>query len=156
MSKCWAKSTPLSLSEQMRQTLIDTLKTHFPLDLHARTLDETQVWELVLYASVQGLSLDRACQTLADVPSGNRVREHLKEAFDASAFSVLAVEEELNAALAQGLSPALTKRINRKRYDTGKKISPEHYSQIDIQHDSILPPWNYTIRPSHATLPNPN
>lgn len=119
MSKCWAKSTPLSLSEQMRQTLIDTLKTHFPLDLHARTLDETQVWELVLYASVQGLSLDSACQTLADVPSGNRVREHLKEAFDASAFSVLAVEEELNAALAQGLSPALTKRINRKRYDIG-------------------------------------
>ena len=48
MSKCWAKSTPLSLSEQMRQTLIDTLKTHLPLDLHARTLDETQVWELVL------------------------------------------------------------------------------------------------------------
>ena len=39
----------------MRQTLIDTLKTHLPLDLHARTLDETQVWELVLYASVQGL-----------------------------------------------------------------------------------------------------
>ena len=106
MSKCWAKSTPLSLSEQMRQTLIDTLKTHLPLDLHARTLDETQVWELVLYASVQGLSLDSACQTLADVPSGNRVREHLKEAFGASAFSVLAVEEELNAALAQGLSPA--------------------------------------------------
>ena len=103
----------------MRQTLIDTLKTHLPLDLHARTLDETQVWELVLYASVQGLSLDSACQTLADVPSGNRVREHLKEAFDASAFSVLAVEEELNAALAQGLSPALTKRINRKRYDIG-------------------------------------
>ena len=53
------------------------------------------------------------------MPSGNRVREHLKEAFDASAFSVLAVEEELNAALAQGLSPALTKRINRKRYDIG-------------------------------------
>ena len=35
MSKCWAKSTPLSLSEQMRQTLIDTLKTHLPLDLHS-------------------------------------------------------------------------------------------------------------------------
>jgi hypothetical protein len=119
MSKCRAKSTPLSLSEQMRQTLIDSLKTHLPLDLHARTLDETQVWELVLYASVQGLSLDSACQELADVPSGNRVREHLKEAFDASAFSVLAVEEELNAALAQGLSPALTKRINRNRYDIG-------------------------------------
>ena len=103
----------------MRQTLIDTLQTHLPLDLQARTLDETQLWELIVYASVQGLSLDRACQELAEVPSGNRVREHLKEAFDASALSVLALEDELNAALAQGLPPSLTKQIGRKRYDIG-------------------------------------
>jgi putative transposase len=53
------------------------------------------------------------------VPSGNWVREHLKEAFDASALSVLALEDELNAALAQGLPPSLTKQIGRKRYDIG-------------------------------------
>ena len=119
MSKRQPESSPLSLSEQMRQTLIDTLQTHLPLDLQARTLDETQLWELIVYASVQGLSLDRACQELAEVPSGIRVREHLKEAFDASALSVLALEDELNAALAQGLPPSLTKQIGRKRYDIG-------------------------------------
>lgn len=46
--------------------------------------------------------------------------------------------------------------LNRKRYDTGKKISPELYQQIEIQHDDILPQWNYTIRPSHTTYANPN
>ena len=40
--------------------------------------------------------------------------------------------------------------LNRKRYATGKKISPEQYEHIDIQHDRVLPRWNYTIRPCHA------
>ncbi|HIL08964.1 MAG TPA: hypothetical protein EYG11_09715 [Candidatus Latescibacteria bacterium] len=119
MSKRRPKSSMLTLSEQMHQTLIDTLKTHLPLDFHARTLDETQLWEIVLYASVHGLSLASACQELVEVPSGNRVREHLNEAFDASAFSVLALEEELNAALAQSLSPPPKKRMDRKRCDIG-------------------------------------
>ena len=119
MSKRPPESSGLSLSEQMRQTLIDTLKTHLPLEIEADRLDETQLWELILYASVQGLSLNSACQELAEVPSGNWVREHLHASFDASAFSVLALEDELNAALAQGLSPTLTKRIDRTGYDIG-------------------------------------
>ena len=102
----------------------------------------------MLYASVQGLSLDRACQTLADVPSGNRVREHLKEAFDTSAFSVLAVEEELNAALAQGLSPALTKRINRKRYDIGiDLVEIPYYGQ-----PARVPPAFMPMRPLYGRM----
>ena len=54
MNKCPPQSIRPALSEQMRQPLIDTLKTHLPLDIHAYTLDETQLWELVMYASVQG------------------------------------------------------------------------------------------------------
>ena len=46
--------------------------------------------------------------------------------------------------------------LNRKRYDTGKKIKPQLSEQIDIQHNSILPQWNYTIRPSLTTCANPN
>ena len=46
--------------------------------------------------------------------------------------------------------------LNRKRYDTGKKISTELYRQIEIQHDAILPQWNYTIQPSHPTCLNAN
>ena len=119
MSKRQPKSSRPSLSEQMRHTLIDTLKTHLPLDIEARTLDETQLWELVLYASVQGLSLDSACQELAEVSSGNRVREHINAAFDASAWRLLALEEDLNAALHSDLPPSLSKRIGRKGYDIG-------------------------------------
>lgn len=119
MNKCHPKSSRPALSEQMRQTLINTLKTHLPLDIHARTLDETQLWELVMYASVQGISLDSACQELAEIPSGNRVREHIHASFDASALRLLALEDELNAALQGPLPAALTQRFGRKGYDIG-------------------------------------
>lgn len=119
MNKCHPKSSRPALSEQMRQPLIDTLKTHLPLDIHARTLDETQLWELVMYASVQGISLDSACQELAEIPSGNRVREHIHESFDASALRQLALEDDLNAALHGPLPAALTQRFGRKGYDIG-------------------------------------
>ncbi len=35
-------------------------------------------------------------------------------------------------------------------------IKPQLSEQIDIQHNSILPQWNYTIRPSLTTCANPN
>ena len=119
MNKCPPQSSRPALSEQMRQPLIDTLKTHLPLDIHAYTLDETQLWELVMYASVQGISLDSACQELAEVPSGNRVREHINESFDASALRLLALEEDLNAALHGPLPSSLTRRLGRKGYHIG-------------------------------------
>ena len=59
-----------------------------------------------------------------------------------------------NTTTEKGLTVDAT--LNRKRYDTGKKISPQLYEQIEIQHDPILPPWNYTIRPSHVTRQNAN
>ena len=37
-----------------------------------------------------------------------------------------------------------------------KKICPQLYQQIDIQHNAILPQWNYTIRPSLTACANPN
>jgi hypothetical protein len=119
MSKCLSESSGPSLSQQVRHILIDTLKTHLPLDIEARTLDETKLWELVLYASVQGISLDSTCQELDEVPSGNRVREHIKEAFDASALRLVALEDDLNAALYSGLPSSLIKRAGRKGYDIG-------------------------------------
>lgn len=38
-------------------------------------------------------------------------------------------------------------RLDRKRYATGLKITPEHKQQIELQPHRILPKYNYTIRP---------
>jgi len=46
--------------------------------------------------------------------------------------------------------------LNRKRYDTGKKISPQQHEELAIQRDEILPQWNYTIQPSIQTDVHPN
>ena len=59
-----------------------------------------------------------------------------------------------NTTTQTGLSVDAT--LNRKRYDTGKKVSRQLYQQIKIEHDRILPQWNYTIRPSNAACPNSN
>ena len=138
MSKRRLKSSRPALSEQMRHTLIDTLKTHLPLDIHAHTLDESRLWDLVLYASVQGLSLDSASQELANVPSANRVREHIHASFDASALRLLALEDELNAAL-QGPHPAaLTRRMGGKGYDIGiDLVEIPYYGQPALVDEEI-------------------
>ena len=138
MSKHHPKASQPALSEQMRHTLIDTLKTHLPLELNARPLDETQLWELVLYASVQGLSLDSACQELAQVPSGHRVREHINEPFDASALRLLALEDDLNAALQGPLPASLSQRLSRKGYDIGLDlVEIPYYGQPALLEEEI-------------------
>lgn len=38
-------------------------------------------------------------------------------------------------------------KLDRKQYDTGKKISDDEMDQLNIKYDKINPQWNYTISP---------
>jgi hypothetical protein len=38
-------------------------------------------------------------------------------------------------------------KLDRKHYDTGKKISDDEMDQLNIEYDKVNPQWNYTIRP---------
>jgi len=40
-------------------------------------LDDEKVFDILVYASVNGTTIETACNELAGAPSGNTVREHL-------------------------------------------------------------------------------
>lgn len=67
MSKRRSKDSRPLLSQQLRQALIGTLKTHLPLAVEGQELDEEKLWEILLYASVNGVAIESACNTLGFV-----------------------------------------------------------------------------------------
>ena len=94
-----SQDTRPSLSRQMRQALQRILQIHLPLGLEGQDLDDEMLWDILLYASVNGITIESACNELAGVPSGNTVRSHLQEELDPSGFGVYALEDQLNGAL---------------------------------------------------------
>jgi Rhodopirellula transposase DDE domain len=38
-------------------------------------------------------------------------------------------------------------KLDKKHYETGKKISDEEMDQLNIKYDKVNPQWNYTIYP---------
>lgn len=119
MSKRRSKDSRPLLSQQLRQALIGTLKTHLPLDLEGQELDEEKLWEILLYASVNGIAIESACNTLADVPSGNTVRAHLQGCLAPCCFGVFALEDDLNQALQHQLPRGVGQRLKSKGWEVG-------------------------------------
>ena len=127
MSKRRVKGTRPLLSQQVRQAMIDTLEKHLPLELQARSLDESLLWDLLLYASVHNTTIESACNELAQAPSGNTVREHLQEKLDPSYLGVFQLEEQLNAALQGQLPSGVRQRFRRAAFEIGIDLSEIPY-----------------------------
>ena len=117
----------------------------------------SHLWKYCLFqqlAQVYGLSI-KVCHYPAGASKWNPVDHRLFSFISLNWAGVPLQSYELilkylrTTATATGLTVDAT--LNRKRYDTGKKISPQLYQQIDIKPDDILPQWNYTIQPSMAT-----
>ena len=113
------QDTHPTLSGQMRQALQRILQTHLPLGIEGQDLDDEMVWDILLYASVNGITIERACNELAGVPSGNTVRSHLQEALDPSCFGVYALEDQLQAALQDLLPASVLRGRKRKGWEIG-------------------------------------
>jgi len=122
-----AQDTRPTLSAQMRQALRQTLLTQVPLGIEGQDLDDEQLWDILLYASVNGTTIESACNELAGVPSGNTVRPHLHAALDPSGFGVCALEDQLNAALQAQLPASLTRRRRRKGWEIGLDLTDIPY-----------------------------
>ena len=128
MSPCaFTQKTPLTLSQQMRQALLRTLESCLPLGVQGQELDDERLWDLLLYASVNGTSIEAACNELAAVPSGNTVRPLLQEVLDPSCFGVFELEAQLQAALAQQLPVRVRRRPPRKGYEIGLDLTDLPY-----------------------------
>ena len=138
MSKRRPKHTQPILSEQVRNALLTTLEEHLPLGIQGRDLDDRQVFDILTYASVNGTTIETTCNELADVPSGNTVREHLGAALDASWSGVTTLESELNKALKSQLPAGMTKRPGRKSYEVGIDLTENPYHGQPAKDDNEI------------------
>lgn len=127
MSKRQDKHTRTSLSVQVRQAILDTMETHLPLDIQGRDLDDEKVWDILMYASVNGTTIETACNELADTPSGNTVREHLSSALEPTHETVVSLDEELTQALQSQLPKGLFRRLDKKAYEIGMDLTEIPY-----------------------------
>ena len=116
-----------SLTVQMRQALLHILSRTLSLDIQGRELDDETLWDILLYASVNGITLERACSELDAVPSGNTVRDHVRDALDASCFGVYQLEEQLTAALQCQLPASVLRRRKRKGWEVGIDLTDIPY-----------------------------
>ena len=114
-----SQDTRPTLSRQMRQMMQQILQKHLPLGIEGQDLDDEMLWDILVYASVNGTTIESACTELAGVPSGNTVRPHLQASLDPSCFGVYALEEQLNAALEDLLPARVLRRRKRKGWEIG-------------------------------------
>ena len=114
-----SQDTPPSLTAQMRWVLIRILSRTLSLDIQGRELDDEMLWDILLYASVNGITIERACNELDAVPPGNTVRDHVRDALDPSCFGVYDLEDQFNAALQCQLPASVLRRRKRKGWEVG-------------------------------------
>ena len=138
MSKRQQKHTHQILSWQVRQAVLDILKQYVPFDIQGRNLDEGKFFDILIYASVTGTSIENACNELADTPSGNTVREHLNQALSRSRFEVLVLEDDLNEALKSQLPQSLYRRLPVRTYEVGiDLVELPYHGKPDQDEDEI-------------------
>lgn len=138
MSKRQKQHNQPILSWQVREAALRILETHLPLDIQGWDLDDRKLWDILIYASVTGTSIESACNELSDTPSGNTVREHLNGAFLHSRFEVMALEEELNEALGSQLPKRLLRRFPVTAYEISIDLTEiPYHGQPDQDSDEI-------------------
>ncbi len=127
MSKRQDKHTRTPLSEQVRRAILSTMETHLPLGIQGRDLDDEQVWDILMYASVNGTTIETACNELADTPSGNTVREHLRSVLAPTRETVVALDEQLTQALQSQVPKGLFRRLDKKAHEIGMDLTEIPY-----------------------------
>lgn len=117
MSRRPPKHTRPILSTQLREAVLQVASEHIPLGVSGRDLDDEGVWEILMYASVNQMTIESACQELEQAPSGNTVREHLSEVLDNRRRKVIKLEEQINTALGDQLPRRVRRRLKTLRFE---------------------------------------
>src|SRR4051795_7824156 len=92
---------------------VEHLQTHLKFRDYKRKTSATVLWSLLLAAAARITSLSDACQRLRDAPSDETARKALL----ATLPDYVALQRQLNAALAGHLPTALRKQLQRMAID---------------------------------------
>jgi putative transposase len=117
MSQRYPEINSLPFSQQVRSTLLSILLPHLPLGIVGRNLDDALAYDILCYASVKRISIESACQTLAEAPSGNTVREHVTAALIPDREGMGGLEAQLNHTLQAQLPRPVRRRLQRCPYE---------------------------------------
>ena len=83
----------------------EVLQEHFPLDMDGRTYQASDIWDVLIAAAVERLTVEGASELLEAAPSPNTVRNVLRGLLPEDSLDSL--EERLNDLLIARLSPKL-------------------------------------------------
>lgn len=95
-------------AQDIYQLVSMTLQEHFQLDMTNRTYSAQDIWDVLVAASVERISIEMASQLLEGAPSGTMVRTLVKDMLKDKG-KLPAVEKQLNEVLTAQLPHKLLK-----------------------------------------------
>lgn len=88
-------------TEDVRQQTVKILSENLSMNVAGYRCDTTMIWDVVLKASVERVSIEATCADLEEVADSNTLREHLNEALPLADLRLQ--ESEMNDALAASI-----------------------------------------------------
>jgi hypothetical protein len=125
------KSTPISKDsilndEMVRETTVEGLKNHLPLQINGYKVTTELVFEVLLHAAVNNKTIEASCQDLAPEVSSNAVREQLHKHLNGDNI------EELEDGINSMLRDRLPRRARRGRFEIAIDLHDQpFYGQDD-------------------------
>jgi len=99
------KSLPLLPAAEVRQMVSERLTTHLQLQAEGYTCSPPVLTDVLVQASVEGTTIESACDDLEAAPTGHTVRNYLNDQLRPADLSQL--EAQVNAALTADLPKRL-------------------------------------------------
>jgi len=97
-------------AQDIRETLQTTSQAHLPLEANGYTCTSAMLYDVLMKAASENISIDAACRDLEQSASGNRIRELLNEQLCVEQLDEY--EQQINEALASRLPEQLrTRRV---------------------------------------------
>jgi putative transposase len=95
-------------AQDIRETMQSVSQEHLPLEANGYVCTSTMLYDVLMKAASENISIDAACRDLENSASGNRVRELLNEQLSTEKLDLY--ETQINEALASQLPHQLLSR----------------------------------------------
>lgn len=110
-----------------------TLQEHFQLDMSTRRYEAQDIWDMLIAAAVERVTIEMASQLLDNAPTGNTVRAIVK-ALLAKEENLIALEASMNALLQR----RLPKKLLRPRLPGAVDITEiPYHGQHEVEEETI-------------------
>ena len=115
--------------DQVWEITHETLSEYVSLDVQGDVYTTDDLFDVLLKAASGATTIERACDDLGDIGSGNGIRYHLRN------LEVEKVEEEINAALVAHLPKGVLKRPRNIAVDI---VLVPYYGTVDEEESDFL------------------